>query len=191
MTRSLKKFRSPSRFRPENLTRAELAVIAVLTAAAIWGLGARVHRMIAVRTSRGKGIDLYSRLQQALPDPEFYSLLNLQNKGRLLSPDPGDDAVYDYGRTRISDPLFGGESEMEISETGWIFFPRDYYTTLNINTATLAELKKLPGIGPKTARRIIQYREKYSGFIKPTALRKVRGIGPRIYRRLEDRIRVH
>ena len=37
---------------------------------------------------------------------------------------------------------------------------------MNLNTATAVDLEKLPGIGPATAARIVEYRQKNGGFKK-------------------------
>ena len=47
---------------------------------------------------------------------------------------------------------------------------------VNINTATVAQLDLLPGIGEKAAKRIIELRAK-APFAKVEDLRKVKGIG--------------
>ncbi len=48
---------------------------------------------------------------------------------------------------------------------------------VNINTADLTELQKLPGIGPVLAKRIIEYRTAHGSFASLTDLTKVKGIG--------------
>ena len=47
---------------------------------------------------------------------------------------------------------------------------------LNINTATKAQLMKLPGIGEVTAERILAYRKQTGSFKSIQELRKVKGI---------------
>jgi competence protein ComEA len=49
---------------------------------------------------------------------------------------------------------------------------------LNLNTATAAELDRLPGIGPVLAQRIVTEREK-KPFTRIEDLRRVSGIGPK------------
>lgn len=60
--------------------------------------------------------------------------------------------------------------------------------TVNINTAGLKELDDLPGVGPATAQKIIDYRNKNGNFKKPEDLMKVNGIGPSKFEKVKDRI---
>jgi competence protein ComEA len=61
-------------------------------------------------------------------------------------------------------------------------------TVVNVNTATAAELAQLPGIGAKTAARIIDYRQKKGPFKKPEELMNVQGIGEKSFLRLKSQI---
>lgn len=61
---------------------------------------------------------------------------------------------------------------------------------ININTATAAELDKLPGIGPTYAQAIITYRSQNGPFVKIEDIEKVKGIGPKTFEKLKDKITV-
>jgi competence protein ComEA len=56
---------------------------------------------------------------------------------------------------------------------------------ININTATPAELQKLPGIGAATANRIVEYRQKNGPFKKAEELMNIRGIGEKSFLKLK------
>jgi len=62
---------------------------------------------------------------------------------------------------------------------------------VNLNTATLAELQTLPGIGATRAEAILAYRQKHGPFSKPEDLKKVTGIGDKTFLRLKEKIRVN
>jgi competence protein ComEA len=51
-------------------------------------------------------------------------------------------------------------------------------TLVNINSADAKKLQELPGIGPKLAGAIIEYRESKGGFKSVEELKRVKGIGP-------------
>ena len=61
---------------------------------------------------------------------------------------------------------------------------------VNINTAGIDELKKLKGIGPSMAQRIIDYREANGAFQRPEDLQKVKGIGKAKFAKLESQVTV-
>jgi competence protein ComEA len=57
---------------------------------------------------------------------------------------------------------------------------------INLNTATLAELDSLPGIGPVLAQRIIDYREEHGPFQSVDELLNVKGIGSELLEKIRD-----
>ncbi len=61
---------------------------------------------------------------------------------------------------------------------------------VNINTADLATLKKLPGVGPVIAKRIIAFREAHGGFKRAEEILNVKGIGEKTFERLQPLIRI-
>jgi competence protein ComEA len=62
--------------------------------------------------------------------------------------------------------------------------------TVNINTASAAELDALPGIGAKTAALIIEYRQKNGPFKKIEELMNVRGVGEKNFLKLRAQLSV-
>jgi competence protein ComEA len=61
---------------------------------------------------------------------------------------------------------------------------------INLNTATAADLEKLPGVGPATAARIIEYRQKNGNFKKAEELMNVQGIGEKTFLKLKSLVTV-
>jgi len=74
-----------------------------------------------------------------------------------------------------------GSSSGSGTETGSI---------VNINTASFEQLQTLSGVGPATAQKIIDYREKNAGFKKTEDIMKVSGIGIKTFEKLKDKIAV-
>ena len=59
---------------------------------------------------------------------------------------------------------------------------------VNLNTASAADFEGLPGIGAKTAARIIEYRQKNGPFKKIEELMNVRGIGEKNFLKLKPQL---
>jgi competence protein ComEA len=61
---------------------------------------------------------------------------------------------------------------------------------LDLNTATSEQLEALPGIGPSTARAIVEHRTRRGRFRSVDQLLEVRGIGPAKLDELRTKVRV-
>ena len=61
---------------------------------------------------------------------------------------------------------------------------------ININEASVAELTQLKRVGPKIAKRIVEYRENHGPFVQPEDIMNVKGIGPKTFKLNKDRITV-
>ena len=77
-----------------------------------------------------------------------------------------------------AEALPAGTTSKEVAKEGKV----------NINTATVEELKTLKGVGEKKAEAIIEYRKKNGSFKTKEDLMKVRGIGKKLFESFEERI---
>jgi competence protein ComEA len=57
---------------------------------------------------------------------------------------------------------------------------------VQLSTATLEQLDTLPGVGPSTAQKILDYREKHGAFSSADELDAVPGIGPKRLEQLRE-----
>lgn len=62
--------------------------------------------------------------------------------------------------------------------------------SVNINTADIAELQNIPGIGEKKAQTIIDYRNQHGAFKKVQDLTKVKGIGEKSFQKMKPYINI-
>jgi competence protein ComEA len=84
----------------------------------------------------------------------------------------------------------GGEAAQRQATAGADNAGKASGAVVNLNTATAADLESLPGIGAKTAQRILEYRQKNGGFKKIEELMNVKGIGEKSFLRIKDRLTV-
>ncbi len=59
---------------------------------------------------------------------------------------------------------------------------------VNINSATAQQLETLPGVGPKLAARIVEYRQKAGGFKSAQELMNVKGIGEKNFEKIQAHV---
>ena len=81
-----------------------------------------------------------------------------------------NDYIITSGERQSEQILYNGSKELKV----------------NINTATQTELETLPGIGPSTALKIINYRKENGNFTNIEAIKDVSGIGEAKFDNIKD-----
>ncbi|MDY6863217.1 MAG: helix-hairpin-helix domain-containing protein [Thermodesulfobacteriota bacterium] len=65
-----------------------------------------------------------------------------------------------------------------------------YFGQIDLNRADFNSLLAVPGIGPRIAYKILDYRKGNGGFKKKRELIKIKGIGKKNYRKIESYVRI-
>ncbi|WP_245984593.1 helix-hairpin-helix domain-containing protein [Biomaibacter acetigenes] len=99
-----------------------------------------------------------------------------------------EDKLYVPKIGEVSSEQPGQESLIVADGTGGISSYSD--GKININTASLSELDTLPGIGPTTAQKIIDYRTQNGPFKSIEDIKNVSGIGEKKFEQIKDKIKV-
>lgn len=103
---------------------------------------------------------------------------NKNNKSNERSESGEGIEVSDVSEGESSSENSGESSGINTSENGGEN-SKNNTSRINLNTATLAQLQTLKGVGPKTAERIIAQRKRVGGFRRLEDLLQIKGIGPK------------
>jgi len=150
----------------------------------------KVHVVGAVTRPGLYEVDAGSRVADALekaggatPAADL-NLINLAAKladgQQLVVPEKGDTEGLGTGATAASGAGSAGGS----AGTG----ATGVKQPINLNTATAEQLDVLDGIGPKTAQKIIEYREAHGGFNSIEELMEVSGIGAAKFEQIKNQV---
>jgi len=85
---------------------------------------------------------------------------------------------FDYSAIK----KFTHESESDYSSN----FTKDGKIRVNLNCSSIAELDRLPGVGPATARRFLKYRLMHGPFINIEDIGNIKGIGTKTIEKMRD-----
>ena len=117
-----------------------------------------------------------------------YNKKNKEEKSQKVEVASKDIYVSDYNNTTANKVILPNNSNSEDSN---VIEEREGQSTLiNINTATLEQLQKIPGIGESKAEKIISYRNENGLFKSIEDIMNVSGIGNSIYEKIKDYITV-
>src|SRR5678816_4304014 len=188
-----------------------LKSILYMTAGVLFGLFIAVLVWVVARNPSGQAVTLRPvptekpivvQVSGAVPRPGVYALAQGSRVQDAISAAGGFLAeaektginlarVLEDGE-QLDIPYVEGSSPVIIdAPTVVVVGPAPSSTELiNINTASAAELDTLPGIGPTTAQKIIDYRQQNGPFLAKEDIVNVSGIGPGTYERIKDLITV-
>ncbi len=142
----------------------------------------RLSQVPGLRLIQRKGKYYY----KVITTEEWFELSDLQDRGKLLPINLTEFWLSFASKEKtISTPA---PPKLYPATPGLVNKTKS--RLININTASLQELCQLPGIGPKTAERIIEYRSTYGKFNTIEEIMNVRGIGPKKYEKIKDLITV-
>jgi competence protein ComEA len=71
-----------------------------------------------------------------------------------------------------------------------LVFATSVFAKVNINSASVAELEALPGIGPAKATAIVKYREEKGNFKSVQDLKNVQGISDKLLEKISGEVEV-
>lgn len=93
------------------------------------------------------------------------------------APDPQQVAILEAFAHAVESDTGAAPIAVALMDSSGATPSREAPKRVNLNTATLDELIRLPGIGPVMAQRILQAREANGKFSRVEELARVKGIG--------------
>lgn len=171
-----------------------------------------VNDKVAPRTNDETKQPMYVDVKGSVKNPGVYPLLPNERIQNVVAKAGGFLPEADLQRVNLAQPLTDGMAVIipakgktspcspaslisEKSEQASQFEAQPARSTgqdslINLNTADVKELMKLPGVGELRAQTIISYRDKNGPFTSVDQLKKVSGIGEKTFEKLKSKIMI-
>ena len=150
------------------LTKAEINSIIFVLAIFVFGLGINLSKIELGEVNQQKfDYSFHDSLFKALENEKRNELITRQKKEKKVD---SELELLDFSNTELD------------SKKETVLFP----SIINLNDADLETLIKLPGIGPKTAEKIIVLRTQKGGFSNVDELTEVKGIGQKKLNKIKN-----
>jgi competence protein ComEA len=129
----------------------------------------------------------------AVRSPGLYRLSQGARIADAIARAGGATRKAELAQVNLAAPLADGE-QVVVPARGTVVAPAAAGSTgvgattapVQLSTATLEQLDSLPGVGPATAQKILDYRTKHGAFSSVDELDAVPGIGPKRLEQLRD-----
>jgi competence protein ComEA len=128
----------------------------------------------------------------AVRRPGLYRLVHGSRVADALTRAGGATSKADLAQVNLAAPLADGEQVLVPQRRlggaagASTASPGAPAGPVQLSTATLEQLDSLPGVGPVTAQKILDYRQKHGAFQSVDELDAVPGIGPKRLDQLRD-----
>ena len=126
----------------------------------------------------------------AVEEPGLYELQSPATVKAAIEASKGLLPYADVNRLQLQDTL--EESTHIHVDFNFHGSPEELLRKQNvsINDGSEAELQTVSGIGPKMAKKIVDYRQEHGPFKSLEELRQVKGIGPALYKKIVEKVRL-
>lgn len=198
------------------IDRKQIIIAVVLLGAILFGtgykaaqlkLGAEVKTVVPVRAENkekkenARNITVY--VSGAVKKPGVYTFAE---GARIIEginkAQPSSDAAMEY--INLAEPMSDGQQiavprknevaqntgTQQIGTNGVLKGSISGTGKINLNTAGLEDLDSLPGIGPSTAQKIIEYRKTNGRFKSVSDLLNISGIGEKKLAKFKDKVTI-
>ncbi|MBM2815418.1 MAG: comEA [Ignavibacteria bacterium] len=147
------------------VTKSELIAVIIILAGLIAGL--IIKNVLNVNHDKNLKAEILYQALDSIAEAERTTFIGTDKNGQ-------PDSALSAGDTIIEKTYYPKDKKKEAPTS-----------KININTASLTELTRLPGIGPATAKMIVEYR-KTDRFTNIEDIKKVKNIGQKKFEKLKN-----